>query len=777
MLSKRALCPEKNETVEFLEERSPMSNVTKLCVSIIAFAAPAAAYAGEPETAVAAAASVVDTGAAASPDAPAAAAPAPAPEKAAPAPGKMEEVVVTAQKRRENVQRVPIAVSVVTEKNLEAQHITTTEDLPALLPGLKVGNSAGSGLVYLRGIGQNSGAPGVVNPISTYLDGIYIGIARLGLFDLPAVSQIALLRGPQGSLFGRNASGGIIQVATKDPSSKPGGSAQIGYGNFGTVNGAFYATGSLSDTVAANISFKGRQQSEGEIKNVYTGTDLLKERSYSGQSKIRWTPNEDTTVLLNAAWLSSRDLRGVVNGPLPGYTANDGVTTYLGEDKVRLRYDPHSKVDTELLSMKITYDLGWAEVSNLLHGLQSKTLFQDLQGSGTAGRPNPNNQPDQHITSPTKIVANGDDLQISSPNTGPLRWIAGLSYEKEKTDSTFSVYADEALIANTIGHVISDALAEFAQATYAIVPSTRVTAGLRYTTDKLTFNGVNTVNGQTSAGLVQSTTYRQMTWRAAVDHDLTKDIMLYAAANRGFKAGQYNITSVTNPPVKPEVVDGYEAGFKSTLFDRLRLNTAFFVQKSSNIQLRSNQAGNVILFNAAKAKTAGVDLDFDAALSEQWSLKGGFEWLPTAKYTSFPNASATIPSPVSVIPANCKGTPSAVNGGTINVVCDLTGYRMIFAAKMSATLGVQYTFRAFGGKTEINVGDAYSTRYNIDPNALTYVDPQHVLNASVVWTAPGDKWNARLWGTNLTDAKTGLRGFAYIPGPPLRFGLEVGMNF
>lgn len=751
-----------------------MSNVTKICVSLMVLGAPAAAIAGGQEAPVVSATPAVDAGTATPANPPAAVQ---SVEPPPPSAGAMQEVVVTAQKRSENAQKVPIAISAVSEKELAAQHITSTEDLPALLPGLKVGNSAGSGLVYLRGIGQNSGAPGIVNPISTYLDGIYIGIARLGLFDLPAVSQIALLRGPQGSLFGRNASGGIIQVSTKDPSSKPGGSAQLGYGNFGTVNGAFYGTGALSENVAANISFKGRSQSEGEIKNVYTGTDLLKEKSYSAQSKVRWTPNDDTTVMLNAAWLSSRDMHGVVNGPLPGYTTNDGVTTYLGEDKVRLRYDPHSKVDTKLLSLKVTYDLGWAEVSNLVHGLQSDTLFQDLQGSGHAGRPNPNNQPDQHITAPTKISAYGNDLQISSPSKDRLRWIAGISYEKERTDSTFAVYADETLIANTVGRATSDAWAEFAQATYAIVPSTRVTAGVRYTTDKLAFNGINTVNGQTSAGLAPSITYNQVTWRAAVDHDLTDKIMLYAAANRGFKAGQYNITSVTNPPVKPELVDGLEAGFKSTLFDRLRLNTAFFVQKSNNIQLRSNQGGNTILFNAAKAKTVGVDLDFEATLSEHWSLKGGFEWLPTAEYTSFPNASAVIPSPAAVIPANCTGTPSKAIGGTINVVCDLTGYRMIFAAKMAATLGVQYRFNAMDGKVEVNVGDAYSTRYNIDPNALTFVDPQHVLNASVVWTSRDDKWNARLWGTNLTDAKTGLRGFAYIPGSPLRFGAEVGMNF
>jgi iron complex outermembrane receptor protein len=692
----------------------------------------------------------------------------------------VEEVVVTAQKRSEYLQDVPISISAVTEKDLEAQHITSTGQLPVLMPGLKVGNSAGSGLIYLRGIGQNSGAPGIVNPISTYLDGIYIGIARLGLFDLNAVSQIALLKGPQGSLFGRNASGGIIQVATKDPSFESSANAMLGAGNYDALSGAFYATGPLSETVAANLSFKGRREYDGEIRNLYTGTDLLKEQSYSGQSKFLWTPSDDTSVLLNAAVIYSKDLRGIVNGPLPGYTANDGVTTYIDEDRVRLRHDPRSEVDTKLSSVKITHDLGWAEISNLAHGLWSDTSFEYLQGSGHAGRPNPNNAPDQTSTSFTEISAVGDDLQITSPNEGRLQWLAGVSYEREVTDSTFAVLFDETLFSNTAGRVTSDAWAGFLQGTYAIVPSTRVTAGGRYTTDSLRFNAVNTVNGATaaSAGIPAATTYNQVTWRGAIDHDFTDDILIYAAVNRGFKAGQYNITSVVNPPVKPEIVDGYEVGFKSQLFDhRLRLNTAFFFQKASNLQLRSNQDGNVILFNAAKADMYGADLDFDAALSEHWSLKGGLEWLPSAKYTSFPRAAATIPSPALTVPSNCAGNPSTVNGGTVNIVCDLTDYRMIFAAKMSANLGVGYAFDAFNGKVDLNASDSYSSRYFIDPIGLTFVDPYHQLTASAAWTSDDDKWSARLWGTNINYAKAGFRGFAYIPAEPPKYGVEVGIKF
>jgi iron complex outermembrane receptor protein len=693
----------------------------------------------------------------------------------------VEEIVVTAQKRAENLQRVPIAITAVTEASLEAQHITSTGELAAVLPGLKVGNSAGSGLIYLRGIGQNSGAPGIVNPISTYLDGIYIGIARLGLFDLNAVSQVTLLRGPQGSLFGRNASGGIIQVVTKDPSFSTEGSAMLGYGNFNTLSGALYATTPLTETVAANISFKVRHQGDGQIKNLYTGNDIIRERTYSAQSKLLWKPSDDTIILLNGAWIHARDLRGIADGPSPGFIAGDGVTTFLGEDKVRIRYDPTSKVDTKLASMKIEQDLGWAEISNLAHGLWSKTNFLYLQQSGHAGRPNPNNAGDQTSTSFTNIAAYGDDLQISSPSGGPLQWIAGLSYEYERTRSSFGTSLDEALIANTISHYTSEAWAGFAQATLALAPSTRVTGGIRYTTDTLKFRGVNTVNGLTAlaAGLPPKTTYNQVTWRAAIDHDLTDRVMIYAAANRGFKAGQYNIVSVTNPPVRPEIVDGYEVGFKSRLFDnRLRLNTAFFYQRASDLQLRAINGAAVILFNAAKAETYGANLDFEAALSERWSLRGGFEWLPSAKYTSFPGASAQLPTPLLTIPANCTGTPNARIGGTVNLVCDLTGRRMIFAAEVSANLAVRYAFDAFGGKMALDVADQYSSRYFVDPNGSTSVDPFHLVNASLSWTSSDDKWNLRLWGTNLSYAKTYINpGFIYIPGEPRKYGVEVGMKF
>jgi iron complex outermembrane receptor protein len=221
-----------------------------------------------------------------------------------------------------------------------------------------------------------------------------------------------------------------------------------------------------------------------------------------------------------------------------------------------------------------------------------------------------------------------------------------------------------------------------------------------------------------------------------------------------------------------------EVGFKSQLFDnRVRLNPAFFYETASNLQLRSNQGGNVILFNAAKSKMYGMDVDFEAVLSEHWSLKGGFEWLPKAEYTSFPNASAAVPSPAATFPSNCRGTPGAVIGGTINVICDLTGYRMIFASKVSANLGIRYAFEAFNGKAELNAADSYSSKSYIDPLGLTFVDPNHQISASASWTSPKDKWNLRIWGTNVTDVKAGFRGFNYIPGDPRRYGIEAGMRF
>lgn len=693
----------------------------------------------------------------------------------------LEEIVVTAQKRYENMQTVPVAITAVTGDSLEAQSITSTADLSSVMPGLKQGYSAGTSLFYLRGVGQNTGAPGVVSPISTYLDGVYLGIARLSLFDLNAISQVSLLRGPQGSLFGRNASGGIIQVATKNPDFTFNGSAHAGYANYGTFRGDLYASGPVSENLAANISLRVRNQTEGAITNIFTGSDLLKQKTVSGQTKLLWKPTDRTDVLISGIYYYAKDLPGNVVGWTPGFIAGDGLTTYLGEDKVSNRVDSKNLIRTSMASMKVTHDLGWATIENLAHGVWTDYDFLAQQG-GHAGRPNPNNAADLWSTNSSKISAWGNDLEISSPENGSaFKWIAGISYEHERTNSDFAPTLDGVVAARTVSTYISSAWAVFVQGTYAILPETRVTAGARYTTDRLSFDGINLVNGLTTAaaGLPPSSTFNQVTWRASIDHSLTPDILLYVSANRGFKAGQYNVTSVVNPPLKPEIVDAYELGLKSELFDnRVRLNVSTFFQKARNLQLRALRGSTVFLFNAANAEVAGVDLDFRAVVSDHLTLTGGFEWLPRAEYTRFPNASGVLPAPTLTIPSNCTGALNPRIGGTTPVTCDLSGYRMIYSPKISATYGFQYSKDTPIGKISVNVADQYSSRYFVDPNGATSVKPYHVINASVVWTAPNERYDVKLWVTNLAKASVYTNAqFLYVPGEPRRYGIDFGVKF
>lgn len=694
---------------------------------------------------------------------------------------ELDEIVVTAQRRSENLQKVPIAITTVTEDQLAAQSISSTADLTSVLPGLKQGYSAGTSVVYVRGIGQSTGAPGVVSPVATYLDGVYLGVARLSLFDLNAVSQVSLLRGPQGSLFGRNASGGVIQVATKDPEFTAKGQATIGYANYNTVRGDFYATGPLSDNVAMNLSLKGRKQADGAITNTFTGNDLLKQQVYSAQSKLLWRPGPDTEMILSGTYFYSKDLPGAVTGWSPGYIASDGLTTYLGENKVSSRIDPENDIDTKITSLKIQHDLSGVTIENIAHGLWTDFHFLAQQG-GHAGRPNPNNAASLYSLNDSTIFAWGDDLQISSNTKGaPFNWIAGISYENELTKSRFAPQLDGVRILDIESRYMSKAWAAFVQGTYAIVPGTRVTVGGRYTTDKVSFFGRNYVNGQTSvtAGLPPSSTFNQITWRGSLDQDISPDVMVFASVNRGFKAGQYNVTSVANPPIKPEITDAYEIGMKGEFLDRrLRINASAFLQDTKNLQLRATINGLPILFNAATSQTIGLDLDANALIADGLTLTGGFEWLPRAKYTSFPNASAVLPTPLLTIPSNCTGATNPRIGGTTSVVCDLTGFRMIYSAKFSGTLGVRYVKRTPGGEFSFNASEQYSSRYTVDPNFSTSVKPYHLVNASAMWTDPSDKFSMKLWVTNLAKASIYTNSqFIYVPGEPRRFGLDLGMKF
>src|SRR5690606_18561080 len=221
---------------------------------------------------------------------------------------EVEEIVVTAQKRSESLQDVPIAISAVTEAQLTRMGVSGITDLKVAVPTLNLTNSSGNLTSSLRGVGSNGIGAGVESPVAVYIDGVYIASPTSSLLSLNNIRQIEVLKGPQGTLFGRNATGGLIQVFTLDPSDTPTGRFSVGYGNYDTVNGAAYLAGALSNAVAMDLAVTASRQGDGWGTNRVNGLDVYKlDHDVAARTKLRFRAGETTTFTLAADYSDRRD--------------------------------------------------------------------------------------------------------------------------------------------------------------------------------------------------------------------------------------------------------------------------------------------------------------------------------------------------------------------------------------------------------------------------------------------------------------------------------------
>ena len=214
----------------------------------------------------------------------------------APAVDEVQEIIVTAQRRKERLQDVPIVVNAFAGDQLEAAGIKSTLDLAAVTSGLEFGTQAAYGQPFLRGVGTVANVPGVESPVALYVDGIYYGAMIGSVLTLNDIEQVEVLKGPQGTLFGRNATGGLIQITTKDPTQKFAGYADAGYGSYNTATGDLYVTGGVTQSVAANLSVHYQDQGTGFGRNAFTNSEVNKTKDLSVRSKWVFAPSDATSI-------------------------------------------------------------------------------------------------------------------------------------------------------------------------------------------------------------------------------------------------------------------------------------------------------------------------------------------------------------------------------------------------------------------------------------------------------------------------------------------------
>ena len=716
----------------------------------------------------------------------------------------IEEIVVTAQKRAQNLQDVPVSVAAVTQDAMEAAGVTSTSDLKSLVPGLVFTNTLGGGVAYIRGVGQTTGVPGAESPVGIYLDGIYLLTPASGMFDFNSIERVEVLRGPQGTLFGRNTTGGLINVITRNPGEEASLDAEVGYGNHDTLSGRLYASAPLGHGFSTNIALFGQHRRDGFGRNVTLGLDLFKEKSFGLQNKWRWESGDGRTdVVLNLLHSYNRGEIGITYGVPPGSVGGDG-STYLGQYTFASNVHEPAVNMQNLVSLRLSHDLGFAQVVNLAgyHTLKQRYRFAQL-GYDNNTLPATNPFAAQYPNLVAKDNTFTEEFQVQAPSSAKLQWIVGLFYMHDKIPVFHSESKpNNVLRVNVDSTQKTESFAAFAQATYPLTDTTRVTGGFRWTTETKEVTGAAALAsgvvistpanpGSGAAPLPPKTRWRKATWRLALDHDFTDDVLGYVSYNRGFKGGVYNLAAYTNPPAEPEIVDAFEVGLKSMLFDRrLRVNVAGFWTEYDDIQLRTSVTSATGTFfatyNAASARMKGVDVDFEAAITDRLSLRGGFEVLD-ANYRKFPNGLYAFPNPISAanLPANCR-PPAAFNpqvGGNTTLTCDLSGNRMIRSPKFTATFGASYTVPlASGAKVVANVNDAYNSGFYWDPENRLRQESYHDLSASLTWTSPDAQWDVQLWGRNLAEehiwsTSTGGTSDTYSPGLPRTYGVRLGVHF
>ena len=706
----------------------------------------------------------------------------------------VEDIVVTAQRRNERIQDVPIAITAVTAAAAARQGITGTEGLGVAVPTLQFSRqTANGGAPFLRGVGSPSATAGQEAPVAVYIDDVYIGAPSATLFQFNNIESTEVLKGPQGTLFGRNATGGVVNVHTRKPSQEASLDATAGYGRYDTYYGSAYVNAPLTPTLAANLAVAGKNQTKGYGRSVARGDDIYKSKDWGARGQIGWEPDADTSVLIAGDYVWSRGDIGQNVVLAPGTVATGG-GTFAG--RYRSLSDPSdfARAHTWGISGKVERKFGDYTVRSISAYRESSLEFLlDADGS-LPGRP-------ALISSRVYdafVNSFSQEVQLLSPQSNPFKWIVGAFYYHtlsgyDPVTTSGAAFANQGGSSSANSSQTLNSYSGFGEASYEFLPSTKFTAGLRYTSDQYKDNVILS-NGLSPilppSPFQQRDNFSKLTYRAILDTKVTPDILLYASYSRGFKSGGYNLstptqvigtTTVPADVVKPEVLDAYEVGFKSDLFDRkVRFNIAAYHYNYKNLQIGRVSNGRVQTVNAAAARMNGIDIDYSYVPSRRFNLSGGVSLLD-AKFTSFPDGPLYVPSP-----ATCTPTPRTtgpLTGG--NSVCsvDLAGNRTTRAPKLTFTASMTYTLPTDAGDFSVNGTLYHNSGFFWEPDNRLRQPRYNLINAALSWIAPNRKYEVKAYGKNLLNeyyfayASESTTRDSWSPEMPRNYGVEVTVHF
>ena len=700
----------------------------------------------------------------------------------------MEEIIVTAQKREASLQSTPIAITAITAGMIENAQIDDIRDINQLAPSLTY-NQAPAGLqLYIRGVGQDAPTVGNSPGVAIYVDGVYQGQQFANTATFQDIERIEVLRGPQGTLYGRNSTGGNINIISKQPDFDPSFKLGITGATYNTSRVNLVANGGLIDDTLAVRASLAVDDRDGYRTNLFNGKDMDYARVEAGTLAMLYTPADNIEWIVRADYQESHSdgrpmtyaERVIGSGFSPLAFGGKSVT----DDASKLYHDtPDSEVRRFWgVNGTLTWDLDDLQVKSIT-SFRESTTATSLDSDGT-------NIPFVIIESQSESDELSQEIDLlGSAFNDAMEWIVGASYYRNKAATTpyttlpflTGIFPAFPPINNLSGEpttiiFVDSAFQEslvsigaFAQATYSISDKLRTTLGIRFTRDEKD-NVQSSVSNLTPPAdhcraLPVSKSWTSPTYKVGVDYDLSETLMTYGSVSRGFKAGGFN-AGRCNDSFDEEIVTAYEIGVKSNLLDRrLVLNGAAYFYDYTDMQVRSFLTDHVEIDNAAESTIYGLELEFVATPAAGLQFDGGIN-LQRGEYDT-----ASLDDPM---------VPGIA-------LVDISGNRLLRSPDLKVNVGVQYTMGlASGGSLQARYDAAYTDDYYVDPfeNSFATIESHTIQNLRLTWRNMEDNLFLQLFVENLTDEEhfewklsaAAVGGTSASWAPPRVFGLRLNYS-
>jgi len=678
----------------------------------------------------------------------------------------LEEIVVTAQKRDQSLQDVPLAITALSSDDLQRVNAQDMKDIQFSTPNLTVnGATAATQSFGIRGISDFSRNPGYDNRVGVYVDGVWAGRSTASNQSALDIQSVEVLRGPQGTLFGKNTVAGALNITTKRPTEELGGTLAVDLGNYnlqkvmGTINLP------LTDNLLTKLSVSTTRR-DGHVDDVLTGRDYEDKDEQAIRGQVQWNASDSTEVMFSFDHMENEFTTTVAE------SASDA----LAPKPYEVALDGAQFMSTEVEGLGLTIN----------HTLESGYELTSITGKRYSEWVLTDNDED-YLPSPlasSSFTEESDhisqEFRLASPEDDDFDYVLGVYFLDQEINGSndASVFAPlvnplaPAVYANAraASTVEVSSVAAFAHGNYQLTDNLELTAGLRYTKEDKDLD----YSIEDTSGLFTNTTLKDdrsaSNWspKASLNWFVNEDIMIYGSYSKAYKSGGWNADMVASAEAigfDDEEVDSFEIGMKSTLLDgRMRFNATVFHANYTDYQVFSfvplSSGGTLItVSNAGEVTSQGLELDLQWMINENWRLWSAYGYTDST-FDKFEN------------------------GGGPGVNYD--GNATANAPEDNFSFGFEYATQTADGELIASMDYFYRGESFSNPNnaADNEVESREEVSARVGYEAGSGQWSAYLWGKNLTDETTVISSSRSFLGlkreqfnMPRTYGISVKYNF